>query len=63
MTRKCPDCQGPMFHKKDYRSTPWNYSNMPTLLWELWVCMDCQHQKSVQVKEDGSIETAQRGWK
>lgn len=50
-----------MFHKKDYRSTPWNTSNMPTQLWELWVCMDCQHQKSVHVPEDGTIEQHQRG--
>lgn len=61
MTKTCPHCQGPMSHKKDYRVTPWNVSNMPSQLWELWVCMDCEKQKSVHVPADGSIEQNQRG--
>ena len=61
MTKPCPDCGGPMLHKKDYRSHFWNVSHGHSLLWELWVCMDCEHQKSIEVKDDHTITWNQRG--
>jgi len=61
MTKPCPDCGGPMLHQEDYRSTPWNITPVPSLLWELWKCLDCEKEKSVEVKDDGTIAWNQRG--